>query len=263
VVLGDPKAKVEPDDEFAACFLGASVYVEENLRVTKADLAKFAPHGGKNIEIHITEYGPLVYPLGILKAIEELSWNRSLAGALYQACLFNVFAREPKLTSANHLPLHQDVFGALIGVHNTLFFGQTNWRNIVFYVFQMYSKMAGREVLAVDVESPAYSTPAIGIVPKLPSVPYLDAGAYRTQDGKKLTLFLINRDVRRSAAVKLDLGSAAWRAESTTTLSADSYKAENGPSQPNKVVPVTTTAHDLTSIELPKHSLLRIDLSRK
>jgi len=24
-----------------------------------------------------------------------MAWNRSLAGALYQACLFNVFAREP------------------------------------------------------------------------------------------------------------------------------------------------------------------------
>ena len=260
VVVGDPQAQVRPDDEFAACFLAASVYVEENLRVTKADLAKYSPQGGKNIEIHITEYGPLVYPLGNLQASEELPWNRSLAGALYQACLFNVFAREPKLTSANHLPLHQDVFGALVGVHSTLFFGQTNWRNIVFYVFQMYSKMAGREVLAVEVQSPVYSTPAIGIVPQLQNVPCLDAGAYRTPDGKRLTLFLINRDVRRSAAVQLELGPTAWRAESMTSLSADSYKAENGPSQPHRVVPVTTASPDLASVQLPTHSLLRIDL---
>ncbi|MHB1034372.1 MAG: alpha-L-arabinofuranosidase C-terminal domain-containing protein [Pirellulales bacterium] len=263
IVVGDPKAKAQPDDEFAACFLGASVYVEENLRATKADLAKYAPQGGKNVEIHITEYGPLVYPLGILSASEELPWNRSLAGALYQACLFNVFAREPKLTSANHLPLHQDVFGALVGVHSALFFGQTNWRNIVFHVFQMYSKMAGREVLAAEVQSPTYSTAAVGIVPKLENVPYLDAGAYRTPDGKKLTLFLINRDVRRNATVKLDLERTAWRTESMTTLSADSYKAENGPSQPDRVVPVTTAGDDRTSVELPKHSLLRIDLGKK
>jgi alpha-L-arabinofuranosidase len=263
-VLGDPKAKPPTDDEFAACFLGASVYVDGNIRVTKDDLSKYAPGGGKNVEIHVTEYGPLVYPLGILKATEEMPWNRSLAGALYQACLFNVFAREPKLASANHLPLHQDVFGALVGVHNTLvFFGQTNWRNIVFYVFQMYSQMAGREVLAVDVQSPVYATQAVGIVPKLASVPYLDAGAYRTPDGKRLSLFLINRDVRRSAVVKLDLGSSAWHAESVTTLSADSYKAENSPSQPNKVVPVTTAIQDLSSVQVPKHTLVRIDLSTK
>ena len=263
MVLGDPKAKAPTDDEFAACFLGASVYVEENLRATKVDLAKHAPHEGKSIEIHVSEYGPLVYPLGTLKAIDELPWNRSLAGALYQACLFNVFAREPKLTSANHLPLHQDVFGALVGAHSTPFFGRTNWRNIVFYVFQIYAKMAGRDVLAVEVQTPTYSTDAVGIVPKLQNVPCLDVGAYRTPDGKNLTLFLINRDVRRGAAVKLDLGPTAWRAESRTTLAADSYKAENGPSQPNQVVPVRVEGQDLTVVELPKHSLLRIDLGRK
>ena len=48
-----------------------------------------------------------------------------------------------------------------------------------------------------------------------------------------------------------------------TTLTAESYKAENGPSQSNRVVPVTTAGHDPTSVELPKHSLLRIDLDKK
>ena len=79
------EAKVPTDDEFAACFLGASVYVEENIRATKADLARFAPRGGRDIELHVTEYGPLVYPLGKLKPTDELPWNRSLAGALYPA----------------------------------------------------------------------------------------------------------------------------------------------------------------------------------
>ncbi len=263
MVLGDPKAKAPTDDEFAACFLGASVYVEENLRVTKADLAKYAPHGGNNIELRVTEYGPLVYPLDTLKPTDELPWNRSLAGALYQACLFNVFAREPKLTSANHLPLHQDVFGALIGAHSTLFFGRTDWRNIVFYVFQMYAKMAGREVLAVEVQSPVYSTDAAGIVPKLQNVPCLDVGAYRTKDGKRLTLFFINRDLRRNVAVRLDLGQTPWHAESRTTLAANSYKAENSPSKPNTVLPLTTEGANLADIDVPKHSLLRIDLGRK
>jgi len=62
--------------------------------------------------------------------------------------------------------------------------------------------------------------------------------------------------------MKLDLGAAAWRAESITMLSADSYKAENGPSQPNRIVPVTTAYHELNSVNVPKHSLLRIDLSK-
>ena len=82
------------------------------------------------------------------------------------------------------------------------FFGRTNWRNIVFHVFQMYTKMAGRDVLAVKIQTPTYSTDAVGIVPKLQNMPCLDVGSYRTPDGKNLTLFLINRDVRRGATVK-------------------------------------------------------------
>jgi alpha-N-arabinofuranosidase len=262
VIPGTFKSKTCTDDEFVACFLGSPVYIQGNLEATKADLAKYAPREGKGIEIHITEYGPLVYPIRPQNLNEDMAWNRSLAGALYQACLFNVFAREPKLTSANHLPLHQDGFGALVGVHNTLFFPPAHWRNIVFYVFQMYAKMAGREVLAAEVESPVYSTPAVGIVPKLKDVPLLDVGAYRVPDGKNLTVFLINRDLRRTAAVKLNLGSAAWQAESMTTLSADSYKAENGPSQPNQVVPVTAAFHEPASVNVPKHCLVRIDFRR-
>ena len=256
---GDLFAKACTDEEFVASFLAAPLYVQKNLEVTKADLAKYAPGGGKTIEIHITEYGPLVYPVRPQKFNEDADWNRSLTGALYQACLFNVFAREPKLTSANHLPLHQDVFGALVGVRASFFSKPAQWRNIVYYVFQMYSKMAGREVLAAEVQSPAYSTRTVGIVPKLKDVPYLDVGAYRSLDGKDLALVLINRDQRRSAAVKLDLGSAGWRAESITTLTADSCKAENGPSQPDKVVPVTTACHEPTSVNVPAHGLVRVD----
>jgi alpha-N-arabinofuranosidase len=148
-------------------------------------------------------------------------------------------------------------------VHSTWFSGQKRWRNIVFHVFQIYARMSGRDVLAVDVESPTYSTPAIGIVPKLEKVPCLDVGAFRTSGGDKLALFLINRDVHRSATVKLDLGTVPWRAESVTTLTGATYKAENSPSEPDKIVPVTIGSQESASVPVPKHSLVRIDLIKK
>ena len=112
-------SRVYPDDEFAECFMGASVYVRDNIEQTKAVIEQFAPHGGKNIELQITEYGPLVYPIVPKRFVQDAAWNRSLCGALYQACLFNVLLAEPRLTSANHLPLCQDVFGALMGIRGT------------------------------------------------------------------------------------------------------------------------------------------------
>ncbi len=258
----DLTGEVPSDDEFALAMVGASVYVQDNFAATKADLAQYAPEGGKDIEIHVTEYGSLVYPVRKGQEFEDAAWNRSLAAALYQACLFNVFLKEPKLTSANHLPLCQDVFGALIGIRHP---GRTTWRNTVFYVFQMYAQMAGREVLATEVQSPTYSTTPAGIVPALEGVPYLDVGAYRTKDGRKLSVFLTNRDIKRRASVRIEPGVAAFEVQSLTILTADSYLAENSPERPDHVVPVRT--RDYTAAErglttvLPKHSLAVIELS--
>ena len=255
-----------PDDQFALCFMGASVYVQDNIAATKDDLARYAPDGGEDIEIHITEYGPLVYPIKQERAIEDLAWNRSLAGALYQACLFNVFLKEPKITSANHLPLCQDIFGALVGIRG-IYPERKNWRNVVYYVFQMYAKMADREVMDTEVESPTYSTPSMGIVPRLDNVSYIDAGSYRTKDGNRLAIFLINRDVKRDASIKVDTGLDSFRIESSTILTSDSYKDENTPEEPDSVVP-EAKVEDETGLSrtfatvLPRHSLTVIEITR-
>lgn len=262
-----PDAQVADDDTFALCMMGASQYVAGNIEATKEDILRYAAEAARQIDIHISEYGPLVYPLRPKYAMEDAAWNRSLAAALYQACLFNVLLREPKVTCANHLPLCQDVFGALIGYRaaspKPLF-----WRNVVFYVFQMYSRMKGREVLAVRVESPTYSTPVIGIVPKLDGVAYLDAGVYREKDARSMSVFLINRDVKREAQVEIRLDSPDWSARSITTLAADSYKAMNSPETPTNVSPQRQTGTRvktdgrLMSLILPKHSLTVIDLDK-
>jgi alpha-L-arabinofuranosidase len=259
-----PQAKRYSDDEFAACFLGASVYVRDNIAATKALLAQHAPDGGRKIDLQITEYGPLVYALDEKHTQEDLLWNRSLAGALYLASLFNVLLREPKVTSANHLPLCQDGYGALIGIRGGEPPQRKTWRNVVFHVFRAYTRMAGRETLDTAVTAPAYTTQAMGIVPALKEVPMVDAGAYRTKDGKRLTLFLINRDVKRSAEVKIDPGLAPFRVASVTTLAADSYLAENTPENPNKVLPKTDSKpRQGDSMRLPRHSLTVIEFVRE
>lgn len=263
--VGFDPDKLYPDDDFALCFMGASLYVKDNIEATKSDLAKYAPNGGVNIEIHITEYGPLVYPVKQERAVEDVAWNRSLAGALYQACLFNVLMKEPRIASANHLPLCQDIFGALIGIRGT-YPGRKNWRNIVYYVFQMYSRMAGREALNIQVESPTYSTPSMGFVPDLRDVPYIDAGAYRAYNRSELSLFLINRDVSRNASVEVDPGTDSFVVRSITTLTADSYKAENSPEEPKNVVPSTIPGPQNIQTKpfilvLPKHSLTVIEVA--
>ena len=130
----------------------------------------------------------------------------------------------------------------------------------------MYSAMQNREVLQADVTAPSYSTRAMGIVPKMQNVPFVDAGAYRTTDGKQLTLFLINRSARRDAVVQIDPGLESFAVASIRTLTADSYLAENSPEVPDNVVPRAASApqSDPTqplNLTLSKHSLTVIELS--
>jgi len=262
--VGVNSKKRYSDDEFALCFMGASDYVRDNIAKVKDDIAKYSPNGGKNTEIHITEYGPLVYPIDKKHAFDDVAWNRSLTGALYLACLFNVILKEPKITNANHLPLCQDVFGALVGIRGS-YPERKNWRHVVYYVFRMYLQMKEREVMDVAVESPVYSTPAMGFVSALKDMPYIDAAAYRTKDGKKLTVFLINRDVKRSASVTMNTGFDSFGIESITTLTADSYKDENTPEKPDNVIPTRKTGDNAQhnrsfTLVLPKHSLTEIDV---
>jgi alpha-N-arabinofuranosidase len=175
-----------------------------------------------------------------------------------------VILKEPRVTNANHLPLCQDVFGALIGIRGT-YPDRKNWRNAVYYVFQMYARMRERDVLNTTVESPVYSTPAMGFVSNLKDIPYIDTSAYRTKDGKKLSIFLINRDVKRSASVTVDTSFDSFEIESITTLTANSYKDENTPEKLDNAIPTKkkeNTKHSGSfTLKLPKHSLTEIEIN--
>ncbi|MFB3784992.1 MAG: alpha-L-arabinofuranosidase C-terminal domain-containing protein [bacterium] len=264
----DPNAPLSSDDDFARCMMASSIFAESILAAIKEEIKTYAPNGGETVRIHLTEYGPLVYPVRQDRAVEDAAWNRSLAGALYLASLYHVFLKDPKITSANHLPLCQDIFGALIGIRGE-YPNRRHWRNIVFHVFQMYSRMQNRQVLAVAAEAPGFAIPAIGVVPEMKDVPSLDAAACRTVDGRALTLFLVNRDVYRTANVTIDPGARTYAIQSLTTLTADSYKAENTPEQPDAVVPQRREGRPVLDgtgrfqVSLAKHSLTEIELTRE
>ncbi len=256
--VGFDFTQVTTDDEYAATFMAAPEYVRDNLAATKEVLRRYAPD--QAIEIHITEYGPLVYPFrpgGAADKISDMAWNRSLTGALYLASLFHLFAEEPRITSANHLPLYQGGFGALVGLewHDTR---RKFWRNAVYPVFQTYAGLAGSEVLGVTVEGPMFDALAGGFVPALPSVALLDAAAFRSADGA-LALTLVNRSIGGAATVTID-APEGMRLSSAELLTADDYHAENSVRSPDTVALKPFPIHQILSqepltVRLPKHSL--------
>ena len=104
-------------------------------------------------------------------------------------------------------------------------------------------------------------------MPKLQDVPCVDAGAFRTSDGKRLSLFLINRSVKRAALTEIDPGFESFTVDKITVLAADSYKAENSPEQPDLVVPRVVAEQQNAQnrplkLTLPRHSLTVVEFSQ-
>lgn len=263
-VIGfDANARVS-DEDLGMCLMASPLFVAKNLDATCDLITRCCPKDGKRISLHVTESGPLVYSLDTVHALEDVTWNRTLAAAIYQAGLFNVLARNPKVTSANHLPLCQDIFGASIGIHQDGAVRRV-WRNAVYYVFQLYARQAGRRMVASEVHAPAFDTSAVCFVPAQWDVPLIDSGVFRARNGA-LTVMLINRSLTHPASLTLNPNLRRYRIVRVTTLASESFKDKNGPDDPMRIAPVVklgpaTVQKKPFVLALPKCSLTCVEIA--
>ena len=187
------------NDKVIASFMAAPHWIAGLLEETKDEITRYAKKHADDIDIHIGEYGP----------ISGGTYDNTLAGALYQASLFHVMLEEPKVVSANHLPvLNHYAAPNLIGSckEASLTKGeQVVWDNAVTHVFGMYAKMSGRDVLKVDMDAPTFSADAVGLIPSIESVPYIDVAAYDRRHQGVMTVFIINRHQDESFGVDINL----------------------------------------------------------
>ena len=109
-----------------------------------------------------------------------------------------------------------------------------------YYVFKLYANADIATPVAVTVHAGVYSVAhGVNRLPDIDSVPYLDVAAALSQDGKKLTLFCVNRslDTDISTSIRLHDFTAAHTA-TVHTLSAHALTDANDEVVPNRVVPV-------------------------
>ncbi len=126
------------------------------------------------------------------------------------------------------------------------------FRQTIYYPYDWALQYARGRVLNVVVESPTYD------VPKLDAVPYLDAIATVSDDGKT-SLFILNRDLSKPRAVEL-----VWENQppssvlASQVLTGDDLKAVNGFDAPERVKPQTfdkpSTSNGRTKFEVPARS---------
>ncbi len=112
-----------------------------------------------------------------------------------------------------------------------------------YYVFRMYTAVAGDTMLPVTSDSGSYNV-AGGDRPldHAEDIPYIDVVATRSADGKTVTLLCVNRSLNADVPTRFDLGGLkATAAAKVETISAESRYEQNTEVEPEHIVPVPGT----------------------
>ena len=192
------------NEEIATALMASATWVGYMLKTVKTEIQKYSGEHADDVEIHISEMGPMT---------GSQHYN-SVAGALFQADLFNLLLREPMVTAANHLPCINHYAAA--NVVGTAKFpvvskdeGRVFWKNPVSYVFDVYSPLSNQQVLDVAVEADeTFNCKGVGLMTAVKNVAVGDVAAYRDADGV-LTLMILNRDVKNKQDFTITLPAAS------------------------------------------------------
>jgi alpha-L-arabinofuranosidase len=133
-------------------------------------------------------------------------------------------------------------------------------RQTIFYPYSWALQHARGNVLNLLVQSPTYDASGIG------QVPYLDVAGTLSPENGKISLFLLNRDLKMPRTVEInwqDASSANFL--SAAVLTGSDLKAANSFEAPQRVAPRAAdkplTSGNRTTIELPARSYTTIQWS--
>jgi len=132
-----------------------------------------------------------------------------------------------------------------------------------YWAFWLYSNLAGDIPVETRTEVSEYDVHrGERRVPEISDVPDLDVLATADDRGSSLTLFVVNRDWRKSIPATIQIEDFAVGSQATVrTLNADSILATNDEEHPERVRPVETSIHLMGGNlrhEFPAHSVTAI-----
>jgi alpha-N-arabinofuranosidase len=134
-----------------------------------------------------------------------------------------------------------------------------------YWAFRMYTEAKPARLVYADVQGDSYDVrDGNDRIPDIEKVPYLDVSAALGESGDTLTLFCVNRDLERPAAVSLRTGAFA-KVASARVLRADSIYDGNSAEAPDAVLPAALpVASDAAGLAatIPPASVVTITLGK-
>lgn len=185
----------------------------------------------------------------------------NLGGAVNSAAFFMMLARR-----ADFVPLsNMSNLVHFAGIHRQR--GQL-FVTPSYHVLSLYGQAVGSHLLAVAVRTPMYDVrEGNRRIPDIADVPFVDALATLSPDGRTLRLYVVNRNLNTDYPVLFELEGFKPRSPGhVQLLTADGLAAANTPEHPAAVGPTSSllaTGSQTVRYVLPKHSVCLIELQRR
>ena len=90
----------------------------------------------------------------------------------------------------------------------------------------------------------------------------LDTIASISEDGKALTVSLVNRHLHEAKTIALELPPGEWKLAKSDIITADDIHSRNSFDNPEVVCDRPFDVQDIRQLELPPHSIVRITFTR-
>ena len=161
----------------------------------------------------------------------------NMGGALFAGGFLNAMMRNSDAVSiANMTGILE--FGGIWKKRGQVYASPAYW------VLRTYANAKPGTLLKVDSTSPTFNiSKGVTQLPEIVAAPYLDVVAAQSEDGRKLLLLCVNRDITHTESAVIDLGSFAVDSGPTrvTTIAGDGVLAENDEHNPDRVIAVIHT----------------------
>jgi alpha-L-arabinofuranosidase len=245
-------------DNFLASSVGMDRFIEEV--VATCDFVKAKKRSKKQMNLSFDEWNVWFHSADADKKNE--SWQvgphlledvYTMEDALVVGCLINVLLRHADRVKIACLAQLVNVIAPIMTDD-----GGAAWRQTIYWPFLYASKYGRGTSMSVKIDSPSYESKDYG------RVPYLDASAVLSEDGKFLSLFCVNRS---KESIELDLRAAGFEGLAPVEqveLKHSDLKAANTAGAPDKVAPRNLPAKEGPIALAPlSWNLIRFSVSPK
>ena len=177
--------------------LAAPIQLRRSLDRVAEQVREHAPKHSSRIKLAVTEWGPS-FQLALDGRF--LDHTKTLGSALFVASNLNGYAANPDLELANLFKLNGRLWQGVIGSRDGRFVAKAP-----YYAFRMFREHFGSVLVETQTDSPSYDSHAVGYVPALREVPYLDVASSLSEDGGTLYLMIVNKHFDQPIQAKVEI----------------------------------------------------------